>query len=76
MKANAVPGQISALYQHLQPAVARSGSKIDRAIDANVRIQVELLPTSSAVIRDAISAGELKVEAAVYDVATGKVTVS
>ena len=76
MKANAVPGQISALYQHLQPAVARSGGNIDKAIEANARIQAELLCTSSPVIRDAIKAGELKVEAAVYDLATGKVTLS
>jgi carbonic anhydrase len=76
MKANAAPGQISALYQHLQPGVARSGGSIDKAIEANARIQAELLRTSSPVIRDAIKAGELKVEAAVYDLATGKVTVS
>jgi carbonic anhydrase len=76
MKADAAPGQISVLYQHLQPGVARSGGNIDKAIEANARIQAELLRTSSPVIRDAIKAGELKVEAAVYDLATGKVTVS
>ena len=76
MTANAAPGQISVLYQHLQPGVARSGGNIDKAIEANVRIQAELLRTSSPVIRDAITAGKLKVEAAIYDVATGKVTVS
>jgi len=76
MNSNAAPGQISVLYQHLQPGVARSGGNIDKAIEANARIQAELLRTSSPVIRDAIKAGELKVEAAVYDLATGKVTVS
>jgi len=76
MKANAAPGQISVLYQHLQPGVVRSGGNIDKAIEANARIQAELLRTSSPVIRDAIKTGELKVEAAVYDLATGKVTVS
>ena len=75
MKANAAPGQISVLYQHLQPGVARSGGNIEKAIEANARIQAELLRTSSPVIREAIKAGELKVEAAVYDLATGKVTV-
>jgi carbonic anhydrase len=74
MKANAAPGQISALYQHLQPGVAQSGGSIEKAVEANARIQAELLRTSSPVIRDAIKAGELKVEAAVYDLATGKVT--
>jgi len=76
MKANAVPGQISVLYQHLQPGVARSGGNVDKAIEANAQVQAELLRTSSPVIRDAIKAGELKVEAAVYDLATGKVAVS
>ena len=76
MKANAAPGQISALYQHLQPGVARSGGDIDKAIEANAQIQVELLRTSSPVIRDAIKAGKLKVESAVYDLATGKVRLS
>jgi carbonic anhydrase len=76
MKANAAPGQISVLYQHLRPGVAQSGGNIDKAIEANARIQAELLRTSSPVIREAIKSGELKVEAAVYDLATGKVTVS
>lgn len=37
-------------------------------------IQAELLRTSSTVIRDAVKASKLKVEAGVYDLATGKVT--
>jgi carbonic anhydrase len=56
--------------------VAQFGGNIGKAIEANARIQAELLRTSSPFIRDAIKAGELKVEAAVYDLATGKVTVS
>jgi len=76
MNANAAPGQISALYPHLQPAVERSGGNLGKAIEANARVQADLLRTSSPVIRGAIKAGELKVEAAVYDLATGKVMVS
>jgi len=76
MHAKAVPGQISALYPHLQPGVERSGGNLEKTVEANARIQADLLRTSSTVIRDAIKAGELKVEAAVYDLATGKVTVS
>lgn len=74
MKASPVPGQISALYQHLQPGVARSGGNIEMAIEANARVQADLLRMSSPVIRDAIKAGKLSVEAAVYDLATGKVS--
>jgi carbonic anhydrase len=76
MKGNAAPGQISALYQHLQPAVAQSGGNLDKAIEGNARIQAELLRTSSPVIRDAVKSGKLKVDAAVYDLATGRVTLS
>jgi carbonic anhydrase len=76
MKADMVPGQISVLYQHLQPAVVQSGGSVDKAIETNARLQAELLRTSSTVIRDAAKAGEVKVVAGVYDLATGKVTLS
>ena len=76
MKADAVPGQISALYPHLRQAVEQSGGDFDKAIEANAKIQAELLRTSSTVIRDAVRDGKLKVEAGVYDLTTGKVTLS
>ena len=76
MKADTVPGQISALYPHLRQAVEQSGGSFDKAIEANAKIQAELLRTSSTVIRDAVRDGKLKVEAGVYDLATGKVTLS
>ena len=76
MTADAVPGQISTLYPHLRQAVERSGGNFEKAIEANAKIQAELLSTSSTVIRDALKAGKLKVEAGVYDLATGKVTLS
>lgn len=75
MKAETVPGQISSLYPYLRQAVEQSGGNFDKAIEANAKIQAELLRTSSTVIRDAIKAGKLRVEAGVYDLATGKVTV-
>ena len=74
IKAATVPGQISALYQHLQPAVEQSGGYVDKAIDANARLQAELLRTSSTVIREAAKAGMLRVESGVYDLATGRVS--
>jgi carbonic anhydrase len=76
MKADAVPGQISALYQHLRKAVEQSGGDLNKAIAANAGIQADLLRTSSPVIRDASKAGKLKVEAGVYDLGTGRVTLS
>jgi carbonic anhydrase len=76
LKADTVPGQISVLYQHLQPAIKQSTGNVDTAIEANARFQAELLRTSSTVIRDATKAGKLKVEAGVYDLATGEVRLS
>jgi carbonic anhydrase len=76
MKADTVPGQISALYPHLRQAVEQSGDNFDKAIEGNAKIQAELLRTSSTVIREAVKTGKLKVEAGVYDLASGKVTLS
>ena len=72
MKADSVPGQISALYPYLRPAVEQSGGDLNKAIIANAKIQAGLLRTSSPVIRDAIKAGKLR-ESGVYDLATGQV---
>ena len=76
MKTDTVPGQISVLYQRIQPAIEQSGGNVDRAIKINARIQAELLRTSSTVIRDATKDGTLRIESAVYDLATGKVSLS
>jgi len=76
MKAEAVPGQISTLYPHLRQAVQQSGGSLEKAIETNAKIQAELLRTSSTVIREAVGSGKLKVESGVYDLASGKVTLS
>jgi carbonic anhydrase len=76
MKADSVPGQISALYPCLRAAVQQSDGDFDKAIVANTKVQADLLSTSSTVIRDAVKAGKLKVAAGVYDLGTGKVTMS
>lgn len=76
MKAEAVPGQISTLYAHLRWAVEKSQGNFDNAIESNATIQAELLQTSSTVIRDAIKAGQLKVTAAVYNLASGRVALT
>lgn len=76
MKAEGVPGQISVLYSHLRRAVEQSAGNFDKAIAINAKIQAELLRTSSTVIRDAVEGGKLRVEAGVYDLATGKVVLS
>jgi carbonic anhydrase len=76
MKADAVPGQISTLYPPLRRAVEQSGGSLEQAITANAKLQADLLRTSSTVIRDAVKTEKLKVHAGVYDLASGKVTLS
>jgi carbonic anhydrase len=76
MKADTVPGQISSLYLHLRQAVEQSDGGVSKAIEARAKIQADLLRTSSTGVRDALQAGTLKVQAAVYNLGTGKVTLS
>ncbi len=68
-----VPGQISALYPHIQPAVDQGGDNLEAAIRANARIQAALLRKSSTVVSTLVKEGKLKVAAAYYDIATGNV---
>jgi len=74
IEGKAVPGQISALYAPIRPAVAASGGNLDVAIDANARIQATLLSEASPVIAGAIKEGKLTVVPARYDIVTGKVS--
>ncbi len=76
MEAGAEPGQISALYPHLRPAVVASRGDYPRAIQLNADGQAELLRSSSTVIHQAAVAGRLVVAAGVYDLATGRVSLT
>ena len=69
-----VPGQISALYAPLRPAVNQAGPDPDATIRANARIQASLLGTASPVIAGMVAQGKLKVVAAHYDIGTGAVS--
>jgi len=69
-----VPGQISALYLPLRPAVEQAGSDVTEAIKANARIQARLLSTASPVIAGLVKSNKLKVVAAYYDISNGKVS--
>jgi carbonic anhydrase len=70
-----VPGQISALYAPLRPAIERAGPDLTAAIKANAQIQADLLRTASPVIAALVKTGKMKVVAAYYDLASGKVTI-
>ncbi len=69
------PGQISALYPHIQPAVDQAGPNLDAAIRVNTKLQAALLRKSSTVISGLVKEGKVKVVAAHYDIANGSVTV-
>ena len=74
IQAKGVPGQISALYPHIQPAVDQAGPNLEAASKANAKIQAALLRQASTVIADLVKKSELRVVAAYYDIASGSVT--
>ncbi len=69
----AVPGQISALFQHIHPAVRRSGGDIGAAIRENVRVQAQVVREASPVIASLVDAGKLIVAGGIFDLRTGRV---
>jgi carbonic anhydrase len=71
IEAKAVPGQISALYPYIRPAVDQAGTNLDAAIRANAKIQAALLRQSSPVLAEHIKQNQLKIVAGYYDLASG-----
>jgi carbonic anhydrase len=78
---DAVPGQISALYQHIQPAVERVAAQskeakpeLEAVAHENVRLQVRLLAGSSPVLGGLVKEGKLTISGGMYDLSTGRVT--
>jgi carbonic anhydrase len=70
----AVPGQISALYARLRPAVEQGAHDYEATAKLNAKIQADLLATASPVLAELISKGGLKVVAGYYSLETGAVT--
>ena len=68
-----VPGQISTLFAHIQPAVLQAGSDLAAASKANARIQARLLRDASTVISGLVKENKVKVVAGYYDLGTGAV---
>lgn len=69
-----VPGQISTLYRHIQPAVDRVASReLEAVTRENVRVQAGLLRASSPVVAQLVREKKLIVAGGVYDLATGRV---
>ena len=74
IQAKEVPGQISALFSYIQPAVDQAGPNLEAATKANAKIQAALLRKSSTVISGLVKENKLKVVAAYYDLGTGVVS--
>jgi len=70
----AVPGQISALYRYVRPAVNAAGDSLRAATEANAKIQAQLLRESSPVLAGLVKERKLSIVAAFFDVENGKVT--
>jgi carbonic anhydrase len=74
IQAKEVPGQISALFSYIQPAVDQAGPNLEAATKANAKIQAALLRKSSTVISGLVKENKLKVVAAYYDLGSGVVS--
>ncbi len=74
IQAKEVPGQISALFPHIQPAVDQAGSNLEAATKANAKIQSALLRQASTVIAGLLKEGKVKVVAGYYNIANGVVS--
>lgn len=74
IQATEVPGGISALFPHIQPAVDLAGSDVEAATKANAKIQAALLRQASTVISGFSKQGKVKVVPAYYDLASGAAT--
>jgi len=69
-----VPGEISALFPHIQPAVNLAGANIEAATKENAKIQSALLREASTVISSFAKQGKVKVVAGYYDITSGAAT--
>ena len=69
-----VPGQISALYQHMMPGIGDANGDVGKAVRLNAGFQARVLRESSTVISKAVKEKGVKVAAGVYDLGTGRVT--
>ena len=77
VKGHEVPGHIADVVRHIKPAVEKSKGEIDMlnaAIDYNVRDVTAGLSERSALLRDAVTSGKLKIVGARYDLDSGEVT--
>jgi carbonic anhydrase len=68
-----VPGQISALFPHIEPAVKQAGPDVDATVRANVLLQAARL-RESPLLAAMIEEGKLLIAAGYFDLRNGAVT--
>lgn len=75
------PGSIQAVVDAIAPVVRRTprgslgpDAYVERVVRANARAVARQLGHDSAIVRDAVAAGKLRVVAAEYSLASGRVT--
>ena len=78
-KGNDLPGHIADLVRAMKPGIEpvlkQPGADLaQRAVIANVRANVQRLQEAKPILADMVSSGKLRVVGAVYDLATGKVS--
>ncbi len=71
--AQEVPGQISALFPHIAPAVKQAGPDLEATVRANALLQAARV-RESPLLAAMIEAGKLIVAAAYFDLRTGAVS--
>ena len=80
MKEKAVlPGHLPELVNAIKPGIdlaekVKAANPLDEAIAQNVRYNVRKLQEAKPVVAELVASGKVKVVGAVYDIATGKVT--
>lgn len=72
-RAEPVPGQISALFQHIRPAVRAAQGDVAAAIRENVRLQAQTLVEASTVVSSLVKKGDVIVAGGIFDLETGRV---
>ena len=68
------PGQISALFPHIEAAVEEAGPDVEATIRANALIQSNRLREMSPLLAAMIDAGTVKVATGYFDIRSGAVT--
>ena len=74
-----LPGTMQDIISAIQPAVVRAqretgGSLLDRSIVENIKLQEQFLQNRPSLVKSLLDAKKIEVVGAVYDLATGKIT--